>query len=57
MGSLGKEATDELLSMVFRNRYPSFNMARVVVDRRTGLNRGYGFVSFSQPRDFLNALK
>lgn len=32
-------------------------MARVVRDKRTGKTRGYGFVSFAQPRDFLNALK
>jgi RNA recognition motif-containing protein len=32
-------------------------MGRVVRDKRTGKTRGYGFVSFSQPRDFLNAIK
>ena len=32
-------------------------MARVVRDKRTGKTRGYGFVSFAQPKDFLNALK
>lgn len=32
-------------------------MARVVRDRRTGKTRGYGFVSFTNPNDFLNALK
>jgi RNA recognition motif-containing protein len=29
----------------------------VVRDKRTGKTRGYGFVSFAQPKDFLNALK
>ena len=48
--------TDEVLSNAFR-RYSSFQRARVVRDRRTGKPRGYGFVSFNQPRDFLNALK
>lgn len=57
VGNLGNEATDEVLSNVFRSRYGSFNMARVVRDKRTGKSRGYGFVSFAQPRDFLNALK
>ena len=32
-------------------------MARVIRDRRTGKTRGYGFVSFTNPSDFLNALK
>ena len=32
-------------------------MARVVRDRRTGKTRGYGFVSFSNSKDFLSALK
>ena len=29
--------------------FPSFAMARVVRDRRTGKNRGYGFASFTDP--------
>ena len=32
-------------------------MARVIRDRRTGKTKGYGFVSFAKPNDFLNALK
>jgi RNA recognition motif-containing protein len=32
-------------------------MGRVIRDKRTGKTRGYGFVSFGQPRDFLNAIK
>ena len=32
-------------------------MARVVRDRRTGKTKGFGFVSFAQPKDFLSALK
>ena len=32
-------------------------MAKVVQDKRTGRPKGFGFVSFAQPRDFLNALK
>jgi len=32
-------------------------MGRVVRDKRTGKSRGYGFISFAQPKDFLNALK
>lgn len=55
-GNLGNEVNDEILGTIFR-RYSSFQMARVVRDRRTGKTRGYGFVSFTNPNDFLNALK
>jgi RNA recognition motif-containing protein len=55
-GNLGNEVNDEILGSIFR-RYSSFQMARVVRDRRTGKTRGYGFVSFTGPNDFLNALK
>lgn len=55
-GNLGNEVNDEILASVFR-RYHSFQMARVVRDRRTGKARGYGFVSLTNPNDFLNALK
>ena len=53
---MGNEVNDEILGSIFR-RYSSFQMARVVRDRRTGKTRGYGFVSFTNPSDFLNALK
>ena len=55
-GNLGNEVNDEILGSVFR-RYSSFQMARVVRDRRTGKSKGYGFVSFSKPNDFLSAMK
>lgn len=55
-GNLGNEVNDEILGSVFR-RYASFQMARVVRDRRTGKTKGYGFVSFGKPNDFLSALK
>lgn len=32
-------------------------MAKVVVDKRIGKSKGYGFVSLKDPKDFLNALK
>lgn len=57
VGNLGNEVTDEILSSVFRNKYSSFQMARVVVDKRISRSKGYGFVSFKDPKDFLNALK
>ncbi|KAF3785856.1 RNA-binding protein 42 [Nymphaea thermarum] len=55
-GDLGNEVNDEVLSKAF-SKFPSFNMARVVRDKRTGKTRGYGFVSFSNPSDLAQAIK
>ncbi|CAN1271131.1 RNA-binding protein 42 [Linum perenne] len=55
-GDLGNEVNDDVLSKAF-SRFPSFNMARVVRDKRTGKTKGYGFVSFSNPSDLAAALK
>ncbi|KAL0369212.1 UNVERIFIED_CONTAM: RNA-binding protein 42 [Sesamum calycinum] len=40
-GDLGNEVNDDVLSKAF-SRFPSFNMARVVRDKRTGKTKGYG---------------
>lgn len=55
-GDLGNDVTDELLARTF-SRYPSFQKARVVRDRRTMKTRGFGFVSFKDPSDFIRATK
>ncbi|KAL3370283.1 hypothetical protein AABB24_007352 [Solanum stoloniferum] len=55
-GDLGNEVNDDVLSKAF-SRFPTFNMAKVVRDKRTGKTRGYGFVSFSNPLDLAAALK
>ncbi|KAK7269142.1 hypothetical protein RIF29_21858 [Crotalaria pallida] len=55
-GDLGNEVNDDVLSKAF-SRFPSFNMARVVRDKRTGKTKGYGFVSFASPADLAAALK
>ncbi|XP_062233875.1 uncharacterized protein LOC133931057 [Phragmites australis] len=55
-GDLGNEVNDDVLSKAF-SRFPSFNMARVVRDKRTGKAKGYGFVSFSNPTDLAAAIK
>ncbi|KAL2497287.1 RNA-binding (RRM/RBD/RNP motif) family protein [Abeliophyllum distichum] len=55
-GDLGNEVNDDVLSKAF-SRFPTFNMARVVRDKRTGKTKGYGFVSFSNPSDLAAALK
>ncbi|CAL9071593.1 unnamed protein product [Musa textilis] len=55
-GDLGNEVNDDVLSKAF-SRFPSFNMARVIRDKRTGKTKGYGFVSFSNPSDLAAAVK
>ncbi|RKO89196.1 hypothetical protein BDK51DRAFT_2938, partial [Blyttiomyces helicus] len=55
-GDLGNEVTDDLLVKSF-SRYPSVVKARVVRDNRTSKSKGYGFVSFKDPKDFVRALK
>ncbi|KAI4370236.1 hypothetical protein MLD38_018606 [Melastoma candidum] len=55
-GDLGNEVNDDVLTKAF-SRFPSFNMARVVRDKRTGKTKGYGFVSFGNPSDLAAALK
>ncbi|KAJ3390101.1 hypothetical protein HDU84_007926 [Entophlyctis sp. JEL0112] len=55
-GDLGNEVNDELLTRTF-SKYPSFLKARVVRDKRTSKTKGYGFVSFKDPNDFVAALR
>ena len=55
-GDLGNEVTEELLARAF-SKYPSLLKARVIRDKNTGKSRGYGFVSFKEPSDFLNAMR
>lgn len=55
-GDLGNDVNDEVLTRTF-NKYPSFQRARVVRDKRTGKSKGFGFVSFREPADFIKAMK
>ncbi|GAB2211424.1 hypothetical protein Droror1_Dr00024737 [Drosera rotundifolia] len=55
-GDLGNEVNDDVLSKAF-TRFPSFNMAKVIRDKRTGKTKGFGFVSFANPADLAAALK
>eukprot|EP01097_Dermamoeba_algensis_P011414 TRINITY_DN8843_c0_g1_i1.p1 TRINITY_DN8843_c0_g1~~TRINITY_DN8843_c0_g1_i1.p1 ORF type:complete len:232 (+),score=60.22 TRINITY_DN8843_c0_g1_i1:80-775(+) len=55
-GDLGNDVTDEVLKQAFA-KYPSFRRARVVRDKKTQKTRGFGFVSFNDPNDFIKALK
>ncbi|XP_071724828.1 uncharacterized protein [Rutidosis leptorrhynchoides] len=55
-GDLGNEVNDDVLTKAFA-RFPTFNMAKVIRDKRTGKTKGYGFVSFSNPADLAAAVK
>ncbi|KAJ7533223.1 hypothetical protein O6H91_13G038400 [Diphasiastrum complanatum] len=55
-GDLGNEVNDEVLTKAF-SRFSTFNMAKVVRDKRTGKTKGYGFVSFASSSDLALALK
>lgn len=55
-GDLGNDVNDELLTRTF-NKYGSFLRARVIRDKRTGKSKGFGFVSFREPPDFIRAMK
>ena len=56
IGDLGNEVNDDVLSHAFQ-KYPSFQMARVVRDRNSSKTKGYGFVSFKDPWDMTKALR
>ncbi len=56
VGNLGNEVTDEILYKAF-TKYTSLQKARVIKDKKSLKTKGYGFVSFKDPNDFLRALK
>ena len=56
VGNLGKEVDDKTLHDAFQ-KYPTLAHWKVIRDRRTDASRGYGFVSFLDPREGLKALK
>jgi len=55
-GDLGNEVNDDVLTRAF-NKYPSFQKAKVIRDKRTGKTKGYGFVSFKDSHDFIKAMR
>lgn len=56
VGDLGRDVSDDALTRAFQ-KYPSMQKARIVRDRKTLRTKGYGFVSFSDPTDFVKAMK
>ena len=55
-GDLGNDVTDEVLTRTFA-RYPSFQRAKVIRDKKNNKTKGYGFVSFKDPQDFTRAIR
>ncbi|KAL8042447.1 hypothetical protein ABFX02_09G051500 [Erythranthe guttata] len=55
-GNLGNEVNNDILSKAF-SKYPFFNRAKVVREKRLGKTKGYGFVSFSNQTNLVAALK
>ena len=55
-GDLGNDVTDEILTRAF-SKYSSFLKAKVVRDKRSNKTKGFGFVSFKDPADFIKAMK
>lgn len=56
IGDIGNEVTDDALLRAF-NRYPSLLKAKVIRDKRTKKTKGFGFVSFKDPQDYLKAMR
>ena len=56
VGNLDHRVNDNILLDAFR-RYPTMQKVRVVTDKRSGLSKGYGFVSFRKESDQRMAIK
>ena len=56
VGDLDIQVKSEHLDNAFKH-YKSFAMSRVIVNHKTKLSKGYGFVSFLDPYDCYNAMK
>lgn len=56
VGDLGNDVNDDSLSRAF-SKYPSFLKAKVIRDKYTKKSKGYGFVSFKDPHDFMQAMR
>ncbi|GAA5876846.1 hypothetical protein JCM3774_000790 [Rhodotorula dairenensis] len=56
IGDLDPAISDDAFRSAF-SRFPSFVKSKVVRDKYTNKGKGYGFVSYSDPEDFLKAWK
>jgi len=56
VGDLGNDVNDDTLARAF-SKYPTFQKAKVIRERQTKKTKGYGFVSFKDPHDFMQAMR
>ena len=56
VGDLGNEVSDDALLRAF-SAYPSLLKAKVIRDKKTKKTKGFGFVSFKDPKDYLRAMR
>lgn len=56
VGNLGEEVDDKMLREAF-DSFPTLARARVVRDKKYDLTKGFGFVSFLDPREGVKAMK
>eukprot|EP01112_Ceratiomyxa_fruticulosa_P005713 TRINITY_DN16562_c0_g1_i2.p1 TRINITY_DN16562_c0_g1~~TRINITY_DN16562_c0_g1_i2.p1 ORF type:complete len:409 (+),score=122.91 TRINITY_DN16562_c0_g1_i2:82-1227(+) len=56
VGDLGNEVTDDMLKLAFQ-RYTSLQRVKVIRDKKTTKSKGFGFVSFGDPHDFIKAMR
>jgi hypothetical protein len=57
VGNLAKDLKQTDLENHFASKYPSFHMARIMIDKTTGKSRGYGFVSLMDAKDCARAIR
>ena len=56
-GNLAANVTNELLYNFFKQDYSSTIHANIILDKRNGKHKGYGFVTFNNIKDAIHALK
>jgi hypothetical protein len=57
VGNIDPAVSDEALRNHFANRYTSFQKARIIREPKTGISKGYGFVSFANALELARALR
>jgi RNA recognition motif-containing protein len=57
VGNIDPALPDEALQNHFANRFPSFQKARIIREPKTGISKGYGFVSFANALELARALR
>ena len=55
-GDLGNDVSDDTLAKAF-SKYPTFLKAKVIRDKFSKKTKGFGFVSFRDAHDFMQAMR